>query len=420
MKEISSLSQFFSEIACHFQCYNMGRRIYPVDPKTFIDFENTHATWQAPFLQHAWFALIFWKGKSWKEKSWKNKSREENNPSEHYVWFLKFPLDEQAKLNLAARDDFLARLFATLQNYLAHSQQAKHNNLPARLDFLESAMQDSPYGFQPKEQQLANFHAIVHTQLSLSASSYYKNVQDYLYKNVQDCLYKNAQDCLYNNAQDCLYKNAQGCLAGSNGFQNWHKLGFQGFADIAARLDERYKNTSKTNEQLVNEAIAHLPMEAYQVLAACLENHSVSKQTTQVIYRRLITELEKNHKSAALTQLCLSSIRASAQSSDKHLQTQLLSAVLKSAIKTDIEVLATISGRCWPLISHTKILPAFLEALAIADIHHTGAFSAILSDLMFIPGIRDTILPAFRLPNRSVQLTQAIGTLFCCKKSEIT
>lgn len=381
MQNMSSLNQFFSEIDYHFQCYNIGRRIYPVEQQTFIDFENTHSTWKTPFLQHAWLALLFWKNKSW------NDDCSKENP-EYHVWFLKLPLDEQAKLNLTARDDFLRRLFEVLGDYLTHSQQGnsqetKHKNPSEKRHSLENAMKDSPYGFQPKPEQMANFHAIVYKQLSLPASSYYLSTQNY--------------------------------LSGSNGFKEWDELGFQGLADIAARLDEPYKNIgspSKTNEQLIIEAIPYLPIEPFQVLGSCLENHLISKQTTEVIYKRLIRELEKNDTTTFLAQLCIASIRASSQAIDQPLHVQLLSTILTSAVKTDIEVLATISGRCWHLIPHPEILSAFLEALALANIQHQDAFKAILSDLMFIPGMRDTILQAFRSPNRSEQLTQAIGDFF--------
>lgn len=367
MQEMSSLNQFFSEIACQFRCCNIGRRIHLIEQQTFIDFENTDAPWETPFLQHAWLALIFWKDKSWQDKH-----------DEHHVWFLKLPLDEQAKLNLAARDDFLRRLFEALGDYLANAQDIEPSD---RLHSLESAMKDNPYGFQPKPEQLANFHAIVHKQLSLPASSYYKSTRDY--------------------------------LSGNNGFQGWQKLGFQGFADVAARLDETAENThTRTNEQLIIKAIAQLPIEPYQVLGSCLENHRVSQQITQAVYTRLISELKKNDNSASLRQLCITSVQASAQSSDQQLQVQLLSEILKSVVKTNIEVLAVISGRCWQLISHPQILSIFLEVLAAANMQHQGAFKAVLSDLMFIPGMRDTILQAFRSPNRSEQLAQTIGDFF--------
>ena len=104
MNTMSSINQFFSEITCHFQCYNMGRLIQAIDQQTLIDFEQNNTAWQTPFLQQAWLAIVFWPERA-------QTSEPVNN---HYVWFLKLPLDEQAKLNLAARDDFLCRLFDAL------------------------------------------------------------------------------------------------------------------------------------------------------------------------------------------------------------------------------------------------------------------------------------------------------------------
>ncbi len=369
MSEINSLHQFFSEINCHYQCYNLGRRIHPLARQDFIDFEHTGSAWQAPFLQHAWLALVFWKETAAAETT-------ENKQPQQHVWFLKLPLDEQAKLNLAARDDFLRRLFTALGDHLTSIRQAESG---AQLNSVEGAMQDNPYGFQPKEEQMANFHAIVHQQLELPASAFYKDTQNYL-----------------SNKQN---------------FQQWQHLGLQGFADLAARLHE------ENNEQLINSAIADLPIEPLQVLGSCLENQRISKHTTQAVYQRLSAELEhyeqaNNTPATALLQLCISAIRATAQTEEQSLQIQLLSRILSTEIKTDIEILATISGRCWPLTAHAQILPLFLDALALADTQHPGAFKAVISDLMFIPGMRDTILQAFRSAQRSPHLAQAIGAFF--------
>ena len=383
MTIMNSINQFFSEIGCHFQCYNMGRLIQPVKNQTLIDFEQNNIAWQSPFLQHAWLAIVFWQENS------------ATNPStkEHYVWFLKLPLDEQAKLNLVARDDFLRRLFEALGNYLGDAQQNEHQTSAGKLHSLEASMKDNPYGFQPKEEQMANFHAIVHKQFSLPASHYYQNIQEYL--------------CAHND------------------FAQWSQLGLQGIADFTARLDEFYN--SETNEQLLIKGITHLPLSPLQVFGICLENQIISKALTQTIYDNLTQTLaQTNNDRLENIALCITSIRASAQSIDEKLQIKLLTTILNSSAGTDIEVLATIAGRCWLLIANPEILSPFLEALANTtfvdrgqtytseqkQIHRQGAFNAILSDLMFIPGMRIHILEKFRSPERSEQLTQAIGAFF--------
>ncbi len=390
MNTMSSINQFFSEIACHFQCYNMGRLIQVIDRETLIDFEQNNIAWQTPFLQQAWLAIVFWPERAQTSESVDN----------HYVWFLKLPLDEQAKLNLAARDDFLRRLFDALRNYLHDAQQNKHQTAAGKLHSLESSLQDNPYGFQPKEEQMANFHALVHKQFSLPASHYYQSTQEY--------------------------------VSGQKDFTQWSQLGLQGIADFCSRLDEAYNN--ETNEQLITKNIAHIPFPAFQAFGVCLENQKTSKALTQAVYNRLKLTLEENNPGTELTTkerkevtaLCVTSIRASAQSIDQKLQGQLLMMILNSSAGTDIEVLATIAGRCWLLIIHYDLLPYFLEALANTTfinenqtnspeqekIQRQGAFNAVLSDLMFIPGIRTHILEEFRSIERSKQLTQAIGAFF--------
>jgi len=136
---------------------------------------------------------------------------------------------------------------------------------------------------------------------------------------------------------------------------------------------------------------------------------------TLAVFQRLQAELTyDNHDNAteSLTSVCIASIQATSQSTDQSQQIELLSSILESSINSNIEVLATLSGRCWTKLSHSKIQALFLEALAIADTLHPGAFKAILSDLMFIPGMREGILHAFRVPERSPQLAQAIGNFF--------
>lgn len=387
MNRLDSINQFLTAIGCRFECYDMGRLIQPIEQQTFIDFESSSIPWNSPFLQHAWLALVFWQEQGWKPQG-KNASMTDAK-QDHMIWFLKLPLDEQAKLNLAARDDFLHRLFKTLENdSVAKNQQEKHH-------LLENAIQDSPYGFQPKQEQMANFHAIAHKHLGLPASQYYQNVQRY--------------------------------FSDPDGFEQWNQLGFQGFADLAARLDEKFQD--KNNQELIAQAIATLPLPPFQALANCLENHVVSSQLTRAVLNRLIREqeleLEKNdNEQLSIIPVYIASIRATAQACNQKLQAQLLSQILKSPGSSNIEVLAVISGRCWQQLFQPQILTFFLEALARSESNPNqseslsqGAFNAIMSDIMFIPGMRNAVLQSFRSPDRSEQLAKAIGAFLNLIKS---
>ncbi len=354
--DVTSINQFFSQIQCDFHCYNLARLIQIVDHQTFIDFENNNIPWHAPFLQCAWIALVFWKT-----------SKKQSTSNNQHVWFLKLPLDEQAKLNLAARDDFLHRLIDALTN---------RNSTIDTPSALENALKDNPYGFQPKEEQMANFHAIVQQQFKLPASRYYPAVVTYL-------------------SNEAFSSNAN--------FEQWTQLGLQGVADFAARLDHNHQHQS--NEQRLIKHISQLPSQLFKILATCLENHRLSKALSQAIYQRLKKNLHDENE-------CVAAIRATAQTEDKPLQKQMLDNILTSSIGSNIEVLAAMSSRCWEVVIQAELLAHFLEALANAQAKHPNAFNSILSDLMFIPNIRQSILISFRSPERSTQLSQAIGAFF--------
>lgn len=369
MNEFNSINEFFTQIGCRFQCYDMGRLIQSVEKQILIDFEQNNISWPTPFMQHAWIAILFWVPKS-------KQSTDATVLQNHYVWFLKLPLDEQAKLNLIARDDFLRRLIEALTDHLQHSIESAHDSETAKnLHTLENAMKDNPYGFQPKQEQLANFHAIVHKHLSLPASQYYQDVQSYFSR--------------------------------ADGFEHWKELGYQGFADIAARLDEEYNG--KSNQEHICNSLAQIPASPLHVLGNCLENHSISDNLLQQFIER--TEQELNNDTESLVSFCVAALHASAKSQNTQLQGQLIKIILQSPVKTDIEILASISGRCWQQLIHSELLILFLDALASTE-HGQGAFNAIISDLMFIPGMREPILQAFRSPERSEQVAQAIGAFF--------
>jgi len=379
MTSSNSIARFFADIDCHFQCYDMGRLIHPIKNQQWLDFEENLIPWPSPYLQHAWIGITFSECKEHKNKEQQH----------HTVWFLKLPLDELSRLNLSARDDFLHRLYETLGFFLQQKKTNNHDSVEKTAASLENAMKDNPYGFQPKQEAMANFHAIVHKHLALDASSYYQTTQQYL----------------------STIKPSANIATTSK--KQWEQLGIQGFADISARLDEKYQ--SKNNQQQLIDSIELLPVPVLRVLGLCMENHQVSRQFTQAIFHLTTTKIADLDKIGinSLTSICIAAIRATAQSKDQQGQRQLLISILNSPVGTDIELLASISGRCWQQFTHNKLLSLYIETLAITDKNtHPGAFNAIISDLMFIPGFRDNILQAFRSTNRSEVLVQAIAGFF--------
>jgi hypothetical protein len=369
MKEISSIYQFFSEINCHFQCYEMGRLIQPINDSTWKDFEQNKIPWPSPFLQHAWVGIIFWEDKT--------KQAQLN----HTVWFLKLPLDEQAQLSLAARDNFLSQLIETLGHFWQQTSITHNDTATDQVMYsLENAMQDNPYGFQPKQEAMANFHAMAQQQLGLQASSFYQTTQSYL--------------ASFNDPKETS--------------SNWELLGMQGFADLCARLDEKYQG--KNNQKLLIDCLEQLPMPVIRILGLCLENHKISKLLQNVTLDLFSKQLKHNEDISITASIASACIRICAQGVDKNLLIQLLQSVLVSPVNTNIEVLAAISGRCWTQLKQDKILFLYMEALALCSKEqYPEAFNAILSDLMFIPGMRENIFKVFRSTERSPVLTQAIN-----------
>ena len=375
INKLNSIQQFFSLIGCDFQCYDIGRNIRPLDKQALAEFEQTQLPCTTPFLQHTWLAIVFWPVKN------AGKSDSQHSPAAHFVWFIKLPLDEQARLNLAARDDFLKRLYDALNQYLLTIK----NSDKSQLHTLENAMKDNPYGFQPKPEQMANFHAVAQNHLRLPPSRYYESAQNW--------------------------------FAGDNQFSHWEELGFQGLADFAARLDESFpQGTAETttplsNEQLLIDALAQMPVPPFLALSHCLENHPVSAALSQAIYQRAEYELTHNTDPKSLASFCAAAIRATSQSQSAHQPARFILQILESPAGRDIEVLAAVSGRCWQSLKQYEVLMPWLEVLAKTE-HGQGAFDAVLADLMFIPGMREPVLQAFRSPERSGQLSQAIGTFF--------
>ncbi len=372
MEKLNSIAQFFSLIGCHFQCYDIGRNIHTINQQTLIEFEQSLIPCTSPFLQQTWLAILFWPDTS---------KTIEKPPTANYVWFLKLPLDEKAHLNLAARDDFLHRLYEALSQYLEARTSSQSSSDKHHLQSLEAAMKDNPYGFQPKPEQMANFHALAHKQQNLPPSRY--------------------------------YKPAQAWFAGESQFMHWEQLGFQGLADFAARLDENYQD--KSNEQLLLAGLINadntIPAPPFQALSHCLENYPVSEPLCRAIYQRSAYELSHNTDPLSLTAFCAAAIRATAQSQSEEQAARFIVQILQSPVGTDIEILAAISGRCWNRLQQYEVLMPYLEALAITE-HGQAAFNAILSDLMFIPGMREPVLHAFRSPERSTALSRAIGVFF--------
>lgn len=344
MDRINTISEFLETTRTHFRVFDIGRRIVKLGKQTFEQFEAGTLPYPFPLQQQAWFAVLGW------------------NPSEadeHFVWFLKFPLDETGCLVQPTRDDFLGHL---LQSALPRDEGIEAG--------LADAMNDSPYGFKPREQTMAAFHAKALQTLGKPPSKFYAHARDY--------------------------------LAGGPGYEQWAFVGIQGLADIAARIGEAEL------EALVVKAIPHLPAPPLQALCSCLENEPVSTAVSEALVQRIVAALTETRPDSNLISAC---IRGLSYSKAKGMRQEALQRVLESPMASDISLLAAIASRCWEDLHDKHLCRLFMEALASNTLGQ-DAFNQVVVDLLFIPGMRETVLTTLRDPQRTRNLEQAVGQLF--------
>lgn len=327
--------------------FDMGRRIKPIALEQFEQFEQTLIAWPYPLVRSAWFAISF-------------TYIDDNGHNNVNIWFLKFPLDEQGKLILAARDEYIEQFVRLIEQKLNNS------------DILEKMGQESPYGFKPSEEKLANINAKLKVELKLEPSEYFNAVLEFL-------------------------------QAGANS-DSWQELGYQGIADYCAFLqDKRYAEL----EAILTKTIDSLPNPVLHAFSTCLEHYELSNELQAAIFARANVMQEEE------VVACLHAL-AEEKNDGKNAETiqQLIKQALQSDFAHKIEVLTVISGRNWNhLKKQPELMKLYLEALA-KNTDGQSTFTILLSDLLFIPGMRESVLNAMRDPQRSEQLSQAIGHFY--------
>ncbi|MFK5984209.1 MAG: DUF3549 family protein [Pseudomonadota bacterium] len=343
-----------------FYIYEMGRGIKQISNKLFADFESAKTAWPYPFLRSAWFALFF---------------THPDNKDDYHVWFLKFPLDEQSKLIQVARDDFLKHFYGQIIS--------KEN---VSLDDADTYATDSAYGFKPSEEKMANINAILKLQQNIVPSKFYQQVLEYIYHPLDQQLTDTEQ-------------------AKQPYWLEWKNLGYQGLADLSCHMRNTFQQ--EVIEQQLASRIKFLPLPMLNALSSCLEHHQLSS----TLANSLLAHALQSSDNAETIIACLRSISAS----DKQITNELLKQALKSDYKSHIELLAVICGRCWENLKEPWLMLLFLEALALSSTNKntkTDAFDIMITDLIFIPEMREAVLEQFRSPQRSTQLTLAIGNFY--------
>ncbi|SIS79970.1 DUF3549 family protein [Neptunomonas antarctica] len=344
MSQFNSISDLLRESGAQFRIFDMGRRISKVSTDQFEKLEQGMIPYPHPYLHHAWMALMLWNTK---------------DKQQNVVWFLKFPLDEQGFLIQAVRDDFLNRLMQNISQMLQKEQLEQSND----------ALKDNPFSFTPDQEKMAMFHAKSATIIAQPPSQFYTGAKAY--------------------------------FSGDLGWENWATLGYQGIADLVARLD------SDNNSAYLLNAIPQLPAEPLSALCTCLEHVQPDHRIAQALQQRLAQSLTQ----ANSTNLIAVLLRGLSNIHNETFKKELIQQTLLSDYADKAEVLTAIATRCNQSLQYPELLSLYLEKLAVSEAGQTG-FSRILADLMFIPVMRVLILQAFRNPERSDALTHAIGQMF--------
>jgi hypothetical protein len=344
--KISTLSEFLHQCGAKYRVFDMGRRVSKLSPDEFVSFEWAQKPYPLPFQRSAMFGVIFW---------------HPDAADKHFVWFLKFPLDEQGLLLQSARDEFLVMLLERVGESMLAAADGKQ---------IEGALKDSPYTFTPREDKMAAFNAQATYSLSLKPSQY--------------------------------YPQAYAFFTGQRDLNDWSELGMQGVADVAVRLDD--------NEETLGliDTLPKLPAEPFNVLATFLENARPATGIVEVLAQRIDVQLQEQQPDVSTVCACL---RAASNSPAQGLVDQMVKQVLKHPFSQHVEVLAIISGRCWRSLRQPSLCRLYVEQLAHNDAGAAG-FSQLLADLVFVPGMREPVMQALRQPERSEQLARFVGEMF--------
>lgn len=285
----------------------------------------------------------------------------ETQTEQQWVWFLTFPLDEQGLLDPHSRDAFLKILLERVgASMLAAAEGQK----------LAGAMQDNPYTFTPADAKMAAFNAKVRATLKQPPSAYFPAAQHYFF--------------------------------GETNLADWQSLALQGIADVAIRAEE-----GETTLELI-AIVPRVPQAVFQSLCSFLEHARPPAGLVEVLSQKLLIELEKPHPDVATVVACL---RAASNTPAQGLLDQMVLKTLQNKISHNVEVLAVISGRIWPVLKKAEIAQLFVERLASNDAGQSG-FSQLLADILFMPAMRNPIMQALRHPKRSQKLARAVGIMF--------
>lgn len=350
----ATLSQLIGDAHYHLRWFDLGRRVQSVGRKAAEDFETGAAPWPHPYLRQAWCGLLLW-------PQGENSDDGAEESGEPAVWFLRLPLDEQGKLLLPIRDRFLKQLQQALYGAPQDASRADANRNPARL--LQQALDNSGLIFAPPADKRAVFHAKSARLLNREASEHYPAARAY---------------------------------AKDPASFPWEQLALQGLADLAVRWKEEKAQLVKTLPRFAAPALI--------TLCQCLESEAIDHQIAEPLIQRAEQSLASETPEVSLITAV---VRGLSHSVASGMRQQFLARVLQSDAGANGELLAAIGSRCCEDLQQPEIATAWLEKLSVSQPQQT--FNLLLTDLLFLPPLRNVLLGVLRNPERPDSVARAFG-----------
>ena len=334
MTQISTLSEFLLQAGTEYRIYDIGRGITPLPEQVFLDIENGQQPYPYPRQGYAWIGIIFW-----------NKHLSDT----HYIWFLKFNLDETCCLMTGPRDHFLELVVNALEKETSNTSDTL-------------AQVENPYSFTPNQQTLANFNALTKKALGISPSRHYEEVLQFL------------------KAPSVM---------------NWQQLATQGIADFCARLNEPH------NSALLVKVYSALASPVRKTLLSSMENYELNEE----LAKTLIDFANAHHTDIDLIALTL---RALAKSLYHPFVQHYILNIIASDEAQDINILSVVVARHWPLLVDEQVATQLLEQAATLSF---DLCSGLYIDLVMIPLMRRTMLGILGKPVANPTLAACIEQL---------
>lgn len=338
-RSISTISEFLLHAGTEYIVLDVSRGIRIVDNQRFFEYENCTHAFPHPRQTHAWLCIMFWNKKL---------------NSEHYIWYVKLPVDENSLIVAAARDQFLQIVVDALGKSIDDEQRLKHG-LP-----------ENPCVFTPSQQMRADCNA---------------KFKKYLADNDVEDAFKPLDD-----SSTWTYLQAPSV-------QRWETLSVQNIADIIVFADQT------DIEECLLKHLEQYPGPVLNCILSTLEGISISEKLSKY----LGSLFYKYTQEQALILRALTN-------GNLNIKTQLIDDILATNDKLDVELLVVIAGRHWHLLRDSERLSRYMKKVAEAMPDFT-LFKGIYSDLVQIPSVRDHLLDFLRNPERSDVVASAIGDL---------